>query len=363
MTTRREVLQAVGTTLFMSAAVSARAKDDDHDDVIKRTWRHSDGIPSDTITLHREFVRYATLAPNSHNTQPWKFRLRADGIDILPDLARRTPVVDPDDHHLWASLGCAAENLVQAAAAFGQHATVAVTGTGVRVDLARAAAERSTLFDAIPLRQSTRSEYDSRALSSDDLRELERAVADAGVRTLLFTDRRQIDRVRDFVVAGNTVQMADPAFIEELKTWIRFSRSEALAQRDGLFAGATGNPVVPRWLGSVMFGLFVTSRGENDRYAAQMRSSAGVAVFAADRATPSGWVAAGRACERFLLQAAALDVRTAFVNQPVEVKSVRAQFATAIGLGERRPDLVVRFGHGSRLPRSLRRQVDAVLVA
>lgn len=102
-----------------------------------------------------------------------------------------------------------------------------------------------------------------------------------------------------FVVAGNTVQIANPAFIEELKRWIRFSRSEALAQCDGLFAGSSGSPAMPRWLGSMMFGLFVTSRGENGRYAAQMRGSAGVAVFAADRADTSGWVAAGRACELF----------------------------------------------------------------
>jgi hypothetical protein len=27
---------------------------------------------------------------------------------ILPDLSRRCPAVDPDDHHLFVSLGCAA---------------------------------------------------------------------------------------------------------------------------------------------------------------------------------------------------------------------------------------------------------------
>ncbi len=67
-----------------------------------------------------DFIRYATLAANSHNTQPWKFRVGQDRIEILPDLARRTPAVDPDDHHLFASLGCAAENLALAAGARGR---------------------------------------------------------------------------------------------------------------------------------------------------------------------------------------------------------------------------------------------------
>jgi nitroreductase len=51
--------------------------------------------------LLQELVRCATLAANGHNTQPWKFGLTPDTISIRPDLSRRTPVVDPDEHHLW----------------------------------------------------------------------------------------------------------------------------------------------------------------------------------------------------------------------------------------------------------------------
>ena len=67
----------------------------------------------------KDLVRYATLSANSHNTQPWKFHLAPNRIDILPDFSRRTPVVDPDDHHLFTTLGCATENLAIAAAARG----------------------------------------------------------------------------------------------------------------------------------------------------------------------------------------------------------------------------------------------------
>jgi hypothetical protein len=63
----------------------------------------------------------ATLAASSHNTQPWNFRLEAKRISILPDLSRRCPMVDPDNHHLFVSLGCAAENLLLAAQAAGLH--------------------------------------------------------------------------------------------------------------------------------------------------------------------------------------------------------------------------------------------------
>ena len=49
----------------------------------------------------------------------------------------------------------------------------------------------------------------------------------------------------------------------------------------------------------------------------------------------------------------ASGVRTAHLNQPVEVASLRPQFADFLGMPGKRPDLVVRFGRGPTLPRSL----------
>ena len=65
----------------------------------------------------RELIRYTTLAANGHNTQPWKFALQQDAVEIHPDLTRRLPIVDPNNRELWISLGCALENLLVAARA------------------------------------------------------------------------------------------------------------------------------------------------------------------------------------------------------------------------------------------------------
>jgi hypothetical protein len=85
-------------------------------------------------------------------------------------------------------------------------------------------------------------------------------------------------------------------------------------------------------------------------------------VFVSDANDKAHWIEAGRCYERFALQATALGIRNAFLNQPVEVVSIRPQFASALGLGSQRPDLVVRFGRGPAMPLSMRRPVQAVLL-
>jgi hypothetical protein len=198
-----------------------------------------------------DLIRYATLAPNGHNTQPWRFRAGGKRIQILPDYARRTPVVDPDDHHLFVSLGCAAENLSLAAAARGRPGSVrfdpADRGT-ILFDLESGPAVRAALFDAIPKRQSTRAEFDGRAVSATELNSLARAAEMPGVDLALLTDRPRIDHLRDLVVAGNSAQMADAAFVRELKSWLRFNPRQALRSGDGLYSVASGNPALPGWL-------------------------------------------------------------------------------------------------------------------
>ena len=366
MVTRRQfgaVSMALGAPAVLTAC-TPRASVPPYDDAVRELWRHGAVDRGDAAAVRRELVRYATLAPSSHNTQCWRFAIEPQAITILPDLARRCPAVDPDDHHLFVSLGCAAENLAQAARAHGLAAQARFDGArdALRIALEPAAGQASPLFQAIPLRQSTRAEYDSRPLSSDELRTLERAASGDGVQLILLAGKPALEKVLEFVVQGNSAQMNDKAFVDELKAWIRFSASDAVRLGDGLYAASSGNPSLPAWLGRPLFNLFFTEKGENDKYARHVRSSAGIAVFVGPGNDKAGWIAAGRACERFALQATALGVRTAHLNQPVEVAALRPDFARLVGAAGQRPDLVLRFGRGPTLPPSLRRPLQAVWV-
>lgn len=307
-----------------------------------------------------DILRFAALAANGHNTQPWRFRVDDGRIEILPDLARRTPVVDPDDHHLFVNLGCAAENLSLASGARrrpGELSFNPVNDGSVVFAVGGAAVSEPVLFDAIPRRQSTRADYDGRPVSAADLRTLAAAAVMPGVDLVLITERAHVERIRDLVIAGNGAQMADAAFVRELKTWLRFSPRQALESGDGLFSASSGLPTLPAWLGPRVFDWVFRADAENDKYARQLRTSAGVAVFVSEQSDKDHWVRVGRACQRFALQATALGLKQAFVNQPVEVARLRPELAALVGMPGRRPDIVMRFGYGPTLPYSARRPV------
>ncbi len=311
----------------------------------------------------KDLVRHATLAANGHNTQPWKFAVRQDVIEIRPDYSRRLPVVDPHDRELWISLGCALENLLAAARATGYNAQVTYPDAAdvIRVQLAADAPQADPLFDAIPRRQTTRSAYDGRAVPAADLDTAQALPLEPGVSLRFLTAPTEIETALAYVNEGNLRQYADRAFVEELITWLRFNKREAMATLDGLYARCSGNPEAPRWLGRMFVGG-TRPQQQADADAKKLRSSSGAVVVASASDDRAAWVRTGQVYERLALTMTALDIKSALLNQPIEVAALRSQFQSALGLGDSLPQLLVRFGYADPLPQSLRRPVEQVLI-
>jgi nitroreductase len=327
---------------------------------------HGDIRPSPRLM---RLLTAATAAPSGHNTQPWRFRVTDDEVRIVPDLSRRLPVVDPDDHALFISLGCALENLLVAAAAEGCRAEVDYGGLG--------RAERSltvhfrpgrtdggkALHRAVFERQSTRRLYDGRAIPLADLRRLGAASRRDGVGFHLFTDAEGMEPLVELVEEGNRLQFDDPAFVEELISWIRFNGREIERRQDGLTHAAMGLPSIPRWFGRLVMKTFATPRSQARSAARAIRSSAAMMLFTADEHDPQGWVELGRSFERVALTATTLDIKHAHMNMPCEVPALREELRGHLDLGAAHPLLLLRIGYAKPMPRSPRRPLDQVLGA
>lgn len=314
----------------------------------------------------QNLVRAATLAASSHNTQPWTFVARQGSIEIHPDRSRQLLVLDPQGRELWISLGCALENLLVAAHAAGYGTDVAYPDTDevIRVRLSAGSPQASPLFAAIVHRQKTRSLYDAQPVQHPVLRQLQAVSSEPGVTVQFVLEPSERSTVLEYVNQGNLKQYADPAFVQELIHWLRFTRKDALASLDGLYTRSSGNPEVPRWLGQMVVGG-TRPKNQADADAAKFRSSLGAVVIASQTDDRAAWVRSGQVYERLALQMTALGVQSAFLNQPIEVNSVRRQFQRAMKLKPALPQLLMRFGHtpagAAALPRSLRRPVSQVL--
>jgi nitroreductase len=314
----------------------------------------------------RTLVQQATLAPSGHNAQPWKFTASGNSVRIYPDLSRRLAVVDPDDHALYISLGCALENLVVAAAASGLAADVRHLADCLEVRLAPNGPGRmGVLAAAIPLRQANRRRYDRRRIPDELLRTLLAANDFAGIDVLSVpSSDPAIEPIVALVKEAAALQFEDEAFVSELIGWMRFSRSEVKQRRDGLTAPALGMPPMPRWLGEFIMRKLVSPGTEAKRCEKAIRSSSLLLLFIARANDRKHWLELGQAFERIALTATSFGISHAHLNMPCEVLSVREKLIRHLGLrhGEQ-PLLLVRLGFAKASPRAPRRPVEEVFQA
>lgn len=313
----------------------------------------------------RHLLGYAVLAPSAHNTQPWRFRVTDDGVELHADRSRALPVSDPDGRELTIGCGAALFFLRVAMRRFGHMDRVQPFPDAARPDLlalvsrgdaARASHEVLTLFRAIRERRTHRPAFDARTVGAPDLAALLEAAEDEGgwLRPLSGAPR---DEVAAMVEDADHRQYGDSAFRRELAAWIRPS---ARGVEDGIPAYALGIPDLLAPLGPTLMGVLNLGgvRGGSDRRAAETAPLLAVLGTEGDR--PVDWLNAGQSLARVLLAGRARGLSAAFLNQPVQVPDLRARLREMLGR-EGWPQLIVRMGYGKELRPTPRRAVGEVL--
>ncbi len=191
--------------------------------------KHEDIPMDDTTARLHHLIRYAILAPSTHNTQPWKFSVKPNEIGVYVDRDRWLKVADIDERELYVSVGCAMENLLIAAEHYGFAHDVALLSDPVNRDqvaqVRMSAAGtpspyRVGLFDCIPARFSNHHVYTGAPIGPELLHLLQAVCVEPGIKPVLITDLATRQKVDELMVRADAVQFADPAFRDELGHWI-----------------------------------------------------------------------------------------------------------------------------------------------
>jgi len=303
-------------------------------------------------------LKYAVLAPSSHNSQPWQFAVADDEIRVYADESRQLTVADPDGRELYLSVGCALENLVIAAEQFGLGATVTyVSETAnrradeatirhvatVRLDPDAPAKtdQDSALFDAITERRTNHHPFQATPVPESILEQFEDDATTAGVGLELITDATRKEEVAALQTRADEHQFADPEYRAELGYWIG---SGAL--------GAT-------WLAARVGQLAVRHLDLGDREGrknSKLVTSAPVtAVLTARSDGLETRLDVGRVFEQLALTATSEGLAIHPMSQILEVDALRDDLAALLDLEESTPMHLFRLGYAepdtTRTPR------------
>jgi nitroreductase len=294
-----------------------------------------------TEALYRA-VAAARYAPSAYNTQPWRWRLSDDGLDLFVESSRMSDVGDPDGRLAAISCGAALHHARTALAAHGWRVTATRrpgdAGSGhvarLHIDAVAAIGRRAAhAAQTIRLRHTDPRPVTGEPLRPEDLNAVSSAAESEGSRLHVLRP----DEILRLVVATSHADNVGPVeaqWYDELARW---------AGRDRIVGGV--NDMRP-------------SRQEvgPDR-------AATFAVFYGPADEPLDWLRAGEALSAAWLVATGLRISVLPFSAPIEQAPAREALRRTLGdLGN--PYLVVRLGRhpGPAVePRSPRLPVDQII--
>lgn len=323
-------------------------------------------MPSTLLGLDRDiamqFLEAAVLAPSSHNTQPWKFRLQDGGIELWADRTRALPVNDPDDRELAISCSCALFNLRVAAAHAGVPVRIRLLPDPHNNDLlasvemassSTAPTNLAMLWAALAQRRTYRKAFAKRAVSAD----VEGMLAATAAQELAWLHPIAGETARHataaLVAEGDAAQWASASWRRELSMWMHPNR-----RGDGMTLPGLATPLAQAVVRTFDMGQGV---GAKDQQLAD--ASPLLAVLGTDGDTLEHWLLAGQALQHVLLVAHSLGLQASYLNQPVQIPSLRTRLQLFLGRPGH-PQVLLRLGYPEEtLPASPRRALADVIDA
>ena len=311
----------------------------------------------------RRIIEVAGRAPSSHNTQPWRWRSTAAGLELHEDRNRRLPAADPFGRNVVISCGAALHHLQVAAGALGWETEVhrlpdpPRSTLLARVELRRGPPSEHAEADlrAIHERCTDRRRFTSWPVPEERLHELADVAAAHGTKAIPLL--AVTERFRAELLVGRAVerQSADPRIAREQQAWLDRSTLDGIP-----------STVLPRQTSTMRGGhrqRFTTGVLEDPERL--IEGSDGLVVLCSSSDDAAGWLRAGEGLSALWLAATTQGLSVVPLSQVVEVAETRQALQHDVLGGLAHPLLLVRIGwqeiSRSQLPRTSRRPGADVL--
>ena len=314
-----------------------------------------------------KMLEYAIKAPSGHNTQPWKFKVNENSIEVYPNFDQELPIADSNHRELYISLGCAVENICIASNEFGYSYETEIKQQDslkyIKINLKKSVITTNPLFSQIDKRQTNRSVYKSKTIPKDTISLLEKTELEKPVSIYFYENGdNRYSTLAEYVYRGNEILFSDKSFKKELLEWTRFNSKHIQERKDGLAYNVIGSPSLPQWLGKPIVSSFLKPKTQNKSDRKKINSSSHFVLFTTKENTIEDWILTGRTLERFLLKSSELEIAVAYVNQPCQVSSLSKEVQEKMPIDNEFPMLLLRIGYADEMPYAERKNLEKVII-
>lgn len=308
-------------------------------------------------------LQYAILAPSTHNSQPWLFKIKPgsnssivatgdigkagrgllpgkpDSIEIYSDPVVQIKEADPKGRDLYISLGCAIENMAIAAKYLGIFKNLVYRIGEAPTLIAEIFLEDKgtknesyqRIFEVIPKRVNARGLFTPVTIppgTFQNLTTISKEYGDGKLTLHFITDKEDTKKIAELTAEGLKIAYKSPSFRKEMSQWIHNSLTR---KKDGIPGYSLKMPFLISFIFPYLVRMFDIGKKLASLNYISLSSAPTIAIITSKDETREEWLETGRLAERLMLEVQSRGLQTSIFVASLEVGDLYKEVQKILG--------------------------------
>lgn len=286
-----------------------------------------------------QILEGAVRAPSTHNSQPWRFRIQGNTLDVYRDERVQLPNSDKDTQYAHISIGFLLHHIWALGSYMQMEPSIVVTGETkplARVTFSPASVSHDDSFlsvvEALFARRNRRGVFADAKIPEALLRSLADPIHLPKGLTFsppaIVTDSHKAGEIGKYTLETMERVYERPAFRKEMSQWVVPTGS---TRKDGIPGYSLNQPLVLSWILPSLIRLFNIGKVPGKASAAALSSAPAIFAFGANE-NPAEWLAIGFEASWITLRLVSEGFSASVFVATAELPDIREKVTAMCGL-------------------------------
>jgi len=301
-------------------------------------------------------LQYAILAPSTHNSQPWLFKIHDSYCEIFKDESKYLIEADSKGRNLYISLGCCVENIIVAAKYFEvfkeiiiepithlKNKTLVVT---IRFKNLSKVNNKNViyqeLFDAISRRATNRGLFKNIKIPASIIYNINKIKHSKDLNNHIIVDKKNIIDIAEITKNAIGELYSKKRFREELSSWIY---PDYKNRKEGISTKSLRIPFFLSIFFSQILKLFNISNSISYLNYKSIASLSSICIISSSKDSETIWLEVGRFAQRILLHTTTVNIDTYISVAAIDVNFYANKIKKILHT-DKTPHFLIGLGYG-----------------
>lgn len=274
----------------------------------------------------RFILLYGILAPSTHNSQPWLFKIRDTLIEVYSNPKYCLPYADPLKRDMYISIGCCLENIIKAGRYFRifekleivlKEELVAILSFKDVLENKDPDLDFKEYLEAIKTRQNVRGLFENKNIEESIIDEIKSLNDFEDIEVLFLKDKTKIEEMAKLTAEGIRRAYTDKNFRKEMSKWIYPDLIKT--RKDGIPTSSLKAPfpfsiLLPYLIRYLNIGKKLSELNKLSIASAPLS----IGIFSKNN-NPESWIKVGMLSERIMLYLKTKEIKTSIFVAAIEM--------------------------------------------